>query len=135
MGAPLDPAAQNALLDAWLSRDLTLLPTAYEVALFTAHPSFGGVELDATGGYVRAVVSADLIDFPSAVDGMKTSIPIQFADATAAWSDTASHGLLIDAADSTTRYLAGLLVEEIDVLGAGPGPVAVLSFYWNTEGA
>lgn len=133
MGYPLDIAAQNAALDALLSRDLSGIPTAFEVAFFTAHPLSGGVELDATGGYARASISLDLTDFPAAADGLKTSVEVQFADATGAWSDTAPYVVLIDAADSTTRWYAVPLTSEVDVTEAGPVPAVVLVIPWNTQ--
>jgi hypothetical protein len=133
MGYPLDPAAQNAALDALLSRDLSGIPTAFEVALYDAHPLLGGVELSAVGGYARALISLDLTDFPAASGGTKTSVEVVFADATAGWSDTAPFAVLIDAADSTTRWYAVRLTDEVNVTTAQPGPSVFLSIYFNTE--
>lgn len=133
MGYPLDVAAQNAALDALLSRDLSGIPTVFEVAAFTADPRLGGVELDATGGYARATLSLNLTDFPAAVGGMKTSVPLTYADATGAWSDTAPYVVLIDAADSVTQWYLVPLTEEINVIEAGPVPTAVLLIRFNTE--
>lgn len=133
MGYPLDVAAQNAALDALLSRDLSGIPTTFEAALFTADPRLGGVELDATGGYARPTISLDLTDFPAAVGGQKVSVEVTYADATAGWSDTAPYVVLIDAADSTTQWYLVPLTEEIDVTEAGPVPTAVLLIRFNTE--
>lgn len=134
MGYPLDVAARNALLAAWLGDDAAVtMPTSFEVALLNNHPSLGGTELTSDGGYVRAVVANNSTTFPAPSGGMVTTMQIAFADSTDAWSDTAPYGMLIDAADSVTRYLVGKLTQEIVVLGAAPGPVARLSFYWNTS--
>lgn len=133
MGYPLDVAAQNAALDALLSRDISGLPTAYEVALFNGHPLDGGVELDAVGGYARALINADLTDFPAASDGRKNSISVSFGIPTGAWSDTAPYALMIDHADSTTRWYLVLLTEEVSVTEAGTDPVEIIvGDYWNT---
>ena len=131
MSYPYDVAAQNIALDALLSHDVTLLPTTWEVALYTDHPALGGVELTAAFGYARASLSADLTDFPAAVDGLKESVVVTFATSTADWSDTAPYAVLIDAADSTTRWFVVLLTEEVNVDAAGITPSVVLSNYWN----
>ena len=133
MGYPLDPAAQNAVLDAILSRDVSGLPTSFEVALLNAHPLLGGVELTSDGGYARAIIAADLTDFPAASGGSKVSISLPYGTSTAAYSDTATHYLLIDAGDSTTRYFAGRLLEEIVVDAAGTVVAAQLAAFWNTQ--
>lgn len=135
MAYPFDVAAQNAALDALLSGDVSGIPTAWEVALFGAHPAFSGAELAATGGYARASLNADLTDFPAAVDGLKSSVSVAFPVSTGAWSDTAPYAVLIDAADSTTRWFVVLLTEEVNVTEAGITPSVVLAHYWNTEGA
>lgn len=132
MAYPYDVAAQNAALDALLSRDVSGIPTTWEVALYDGHPSFGGAELAATGGYVRATLNADLTDFPAASDGLKSSVSVAFPVSTAAWSDTAPFVVLIDAADSTTRWFVVQLTEEINVTEAGITPSVQLTNYWNT---
>lgn len=133
MGYPLDVDAQNAALDALLSRDLTGVPTVFEVALFNAHPLFGGTELTATGGYARALINLDLTDFPAAVDGRKNSLPVSFGVPTGPWSDTAPYALMIDHADSTTRWYLVLLSQAVDVDGTETDPVEIiLGDYWNT---
>lgn len=133
MSYPYDTAAQNAALDALLSRDVSSVPTAWEVALYNAHPAFGGTELTSAGGYVRASLNADLTDFPAASSGLKTSVVVAFPTSTAAWSDTAPYAVLIDAADSTTRWFVVLLTEEVNVDAVGVTPSVVLSNYWNVE--
>ena len=130
---PLDVAAQNAALDALLSLDVSGLPTMYEVALYDVHPLLGGVELSATGGYARPTLNADLVDFPAAASGLKTSVPVSFGTSTGAYSDTATYYVLYDAADSTTRWYYGLLTEEVSVDAAGTVVEASLALYWNTE--
>ena len=133
MAYPLDSDAQANALDALLGDDRgAKMPASFEVALFNAHPDFGGTELSATGGYARVTVANDSTTFPDASPD-KTSAPIPFAAATGAWSDTATHFLLLDAADSTTRYFAGLLDDEVDVLVAGTVVTPSLRFYWDQE--
>lgn len=133
MAYPLDTAAQNAALDALLSGDVSGIPTVWEVALFTDHPSLGGTELTATGGYARATLNADLTDWPAASSGLKSSVPVSFGTSTDAYSDTATYALLIDAADSTTRWFPILLTDEVDVGAAGTVVEVTLSTYWNLE--
>lgn len=133
MAYPFDVAAQNAALDALLSRDVSGIPTSWEVALYDGHPSFGGAELASTGGYVRATLAADLTDFPAAVDGLKSSVSAAFPVSTAAWSDTAPYAVLIDGSDSTTRWFVVLLTEEVNVTEAGITPSVVLTHYWNVS--
>jgi hypothetical protein len=133
MAFPLDTAAQNAALDALLSRDVSGIPTVWEVALFTDHPSLGGTELTSAGGYVRPTLNADLTDFPAASSGLKQSIEVAFTDATGAYSDTAPYAVLISGDDSTTRWFVFKLTEEVDVTEAGPVPPVVLTDYWNTN--
>lgn len=132
MAYPLDVGPQNAVLDALFSRDFSGIPTAFEVAAYTAHPDFGGVELDAVGGYARPTVSLDLTDFPAAVDGVKQSIPVTFAAPTDAWSDVAPYYLLLNGTD---RWYTGTFAQAIDVEAAGPAFTVQLAIRWNTEGA
>lgn len=135
MGFPIDVDAQNAALDALLSRDLSGIPTSFEVALFTDHPLRSGVELDAAGGYARPTIALNLTNFPAAVGGLKTSVEVTFADSTGAWSDTAPYAVLIDHADHTTRWYAVRLSQEVNVLGAAPGPSVVLAGFFNRDSA
>lgn len=130
---PLDIAAQNAALDALLSRDVSGIPTEFEVAAYTDWPDSGGVEIDSSGGYVRPTISLDLTDWPAATGGEKVSIEVQFADSTGPWEDTIPVVVLISAADSTTRWYPVRLTEEINVLGAATGPKVVLLIRFNTE--
>lgn len=133
MAYPLDVAAQNAALDALLGRDVSGVPTAWEVALFDLHPEEGGVELSADGGYARGSLSNDTTDLPAASDGLKTSVVVDFGTSTDAYSDTASYAVLFDAADSTTRWFAVPLGQEVDVPAAGVPVKVRLSSFWNTE--
>lgn len=134
MAYPFDVAAQNAALDALLSRDVSGIPTTWEVALYDAHPAFGGAELTSDGGYARAALDADLTDFPAASDGLKSSVSVAFPESTGAYSDTAPYAVLIDGSDSTSRWFVVLLTEEVNVTEAGITPSVVLSNYWNVEG-
>ena len=135
MAYPLDTAAQNATLDAMFgdNRGATM-PTSFEVALYDGHPLSGGTEVSG-GGYVRPVVANNSTTFPLPADGgLKTSAAIAITDPTGAWSDTVTHWLLIDAADSTTRYVWGLLSEELSIDGSETDIEIVLAIPWNTEG-
>lgn len=133
MAYPLDTAAQNAALDALLSRDVSGIPTVWEVALFTDHPDLGGTELTSAGGYARATLNANLTDFPAAASGLKTSVTVSFGTSTAAYSDTAPYALMIDAADSTTRWFARPLNQEVNVTAAGADVAVQLTNFWDTE--
>jgi hypothetical protein len=132
MAFPLDTAAQNASLDALLGRDITGIPTAWEVALYDAHPLLGGAELAATGGYARASLSNNTTDLPAAVDGLKTSVTVSFGASSGAYSDTATHAVLVDAADSSTRWFVVTLAEEVVVDEALPDVLVQLSATWDT---
>jgi hypothetical protein len=133
MSYPLDVAAQSAALDALLGDNAaSTVPTSFEVAIFDGSPLAGGVELDSTGGYARAVVANTSAVFPDAVSGQKVSATISFAAPSAAWSDTGTDFVLYDAADSTTAWFFGRLLEEIAVDGTETGVAIQLALYWNT---
>lgn len=132
MGYPLDTAAQDAALDALLGGDSSGIPSAWEVALFTDHPDLGGVELDSDGGYERGSLNNDLTDLPAASSGLKTSVSVAFGTSTDAFSDTATYAVLIDAADSTTRWFAVPLDDEVSVDATDAVVSASFSFNWNT---
>lgn len=136
MAYPLDVDAQNDGLKAWFGDGRAAsIPSSWEVALWTGHPlASGSAELAADGGYARLVVANSSTNFPDPTAGVVISADLVWPDPTGAWSDTATHFLLLDAADSTTRWYVGLLGEEIDVTGAGPGFATQLSIPWNTEG-
>lgn len=133
MAYPLAVAAQSAALDALLgdNRGVTM-PTSFEVALFNGDPQLGGSELTSDGGYVRVTVANDSTTFPAAVSGQKVSAVIAFATSSDAWSDTATHYLLYDAADSTTAWFPGRLLDEVSVDDADTDVAVQLAAYWNT---
>jgi hypothetical protein len=132
MGYPLDITAQNAALDALLGDNAgASMPSSFEVALFTAHPLLGGTELDATGGYGRVTIANDSSVWPDASSGQKVSAIIPLAAPSGAWSDTATHYLLYDAADSTTAYLPGRLLSELAVDGTETTLAVQLAAFWN----
>ena len=135
MSYPLDVAAQNAGLRAWFgdARGSTV-PASWEVALLTTLPSLGGVELTSAGGYARVVVANTSANFPDPSSGVVIASPITWPAPTAAYSDSATAFLLIDHADSTTRWYAGLLLSEISVTEAQPGFEISPAIPWNTEG-
>lgn len=133
MSYPLDTAAQSAALDALLSRDVSGIPTVWEVAGYTDDPRAGGVEISGPG-YARPTLSADLTDWPSASAGAKTSATVPVADPTGPWTDTVRWWVLIDAADSTTRWFFGRLMEEVAVTtGTETGISYQLTITWNLE--
>lgn len=133
MAYPLDTAAQNAALDAMLSRDVSGIPTSWEVALYDGDPRSGGVEISG-GGYARPVIAANLVDFPASSGGAKTSTTVPLADPTGPWSNTARFWVLVDHADSTTRWFFGRLLGEIAVTtGTETGISVQLTERWNVE--
>ena len=136
MAYPLDVAAQNAGLKAWFGDGRAAsVPASWEVALFDGHPVIGGVELASDGGYERLVVANTSANFPDPVDGVITSAALTWPDPTDAYSDTATHYVLIDHADGSARWYVGVLGQAIDVTEAQPGFVTTLAIRWNTEGA
>jgi hypothetical protein len=136
MGYPLDTTAQNAVLDSMLGDNAgATMPSSFEVALFDAHPLAGGTELTSDGGYVRAVIANTSAVWPDAASGQKVSALLTFATSTDAWSDTATHYLLYDAADSTTAYFPGRLLAEVAVDAAGTIVRPSLVAFWNTTSA
>lgn len=134
MSYPLDIPAQNAALDALLSRDISGLPTEWEVALYAGDPDGDGTELTSDGGYARVVINADMVDWAAAADGEKLSMLVDYGAPTGPWSDVATHYLLIDHADSATRWYPGLLVDALTVIGTELTVKVQLSQYWNTVG-
>lgn len=135
MAYPLDISAQNAGLKAWFGNGRAAsMPSSWEVALFTDHPLFGGTELTSTGGYARLVVANTSANFPDPTVGVVQSALLTWAAPTGAWSDVATTFLLLDHADSTTRWYVGLLSQAINVTGAGPAFQTQLAIPWNTEG-
>lgn len=99
-------AAGDALMASLLS-----LPDG-EVALYADLPTDPANELDATGGYARASVSAaDWVQ-----DGTQASMAVAFADATDAWLDQPVFwGWLVD---DVLLFFEPLLDPE-EVTGAG----------------
>jgi hypothetical protein len=136
MAFPLDTAAQSAALDAMLGDNrASTCPTSFEVALFTDHPLNGGTELTSAGGYARVVVANTSANFPDAVAGAKTSVPVSFGIASDAYSDTATCWVLFDHADSTTRWFVGRPDREISIDEFGDVAQITLEIFWNTTAA
>lgn len=136
MGYPLDTTAQNACLDALLGDNRgASMPSSFEVALFNGHPLSGGTELTSAGGYVRKVIANTTAIWPAASSGQKVSAILTWATPTGAWSDTATHYQLIDAADHTTRYFPGRLVGEVVVDAVGDVARVQLAAFFNTASA
>jgi hypothetical protein len=112
-------AVQNAWLDLYL-RGVGTAPSSLELALFFGDPSDGGTELTSDGGYARATINAS--DWAAADAGSSVAGPIDFADATDAWSDTATHWCLVDGGDLGP---SGALTDPLEV--TGPGAVSLTS--------
>lgn len=131
MGYPLDVAAQNASLDAWLGDNhASVEPASFQLAIFNASPLTDGVELDTVGGYTRATITNDSAAWPDAADGRKVATPVDFT-VTAAWSDTGTHWVLFGA-DGVTRWFAGRLASEMAVDGTETTVQAQPVAFWNT---
>lgn len=118
----LDVAAQNASLD----NDYGVnhgpgSPDSHDLALFTDHPAYGGVEV--TGpGYARVTVAA--ADWPDA-DGGAKSVTKTFPDPTDAWTDGAYWVLF----DVSTAWDYAPLTEPLNVTGPGAGPLVTITIY------
>lgn len=126
----VDDAAKNAALDALYGVNAsTAMPATFEVALFAGDPRVDGVELDDTmGGYARVACDNDATMWNGAADGIKESAPVEFPDATDAWSDTADWWvIMVDDAP----FDCGRLSEPITITGARPGPVVTLTVYFG----
>jgi hypothetical protein len=115
-----DVAAETAILDLLLGDGAGAgAPSAFRFLLFHGDPNTDGVELDAVGGYTPLVLANTTANFPDAVDGMK-AVPVAFADATDAFSDTTTHWQMVDDDNPTVGWFNGEWANEIDVAGAGP---------------
>jgi hypothetical protein len=128
----LSAAAQSASLnnDYGANKGVSA-PVSHEVALFNGDPVLGGTELAATGGYARVTITNNGTTWPDASAGATTSATVTFPTSTAAWSDTATHFVLYDHADSVTQWDSGLLKDEISVDAAGEAPRAELTIYYE----
>lgn len=93
-------------------RNVGTAPASLELALFAGDPSDGGTELTSDGGYARVTINA--ADWSSGTDGSVIAGPIAFADATDAWSDTATHWCLIEGSDLGE---CGSLTDPITIAG------------------
>lgn len=120
-------AAQNASLDN--DYGTTRGPNAadsHELALFSGDPMLGGVEISG-GGYVRATVLP--ADWGAAAGGAK-SATVTFPDTTSEWLTNVTHWLLLDAADSTTRWDSASFAEAGEITDMGDGPVATVTVFY-----
>lgn len=115
-----DVAAESAILDLILGDGAGAgAPAAFRFLLFHGDPNTTGTELSSAGGYTPAVLANTTANFPDAVSGMK-SVPVAFADATGAFSDTTTHWQMVDDANPTVGWFNGVWANEINVLGSGP---------------
>lgn len=132
----LDVAAQDSSLNNDYGASAgSNAPTSHEVALFNGAPWESGTELASTGGYARVVLANNGTNWPGASGGATTSAVVTFPTSTAAWSDTATHFVLYDAADSTTAWDAQALSDEISVDAAGFVARLQLTVFYNAVGA
>jgi hypothetical protein len=128
----LDAAAQSASLNNdYGANKGPNAPASHELALFTGDPRVGGTELTSAGGYARVVVANNGTNWPGASGGSTTSAEIALPTSTGAWSDTATWFVLFDAADSTTRWDAMPLFEEIDITVAGVTKSLILTINYQ----
>lgn len=126
-----DVAAETATLDLILGDSAGAgAPSAFRFLLFNGDPNTTGTELAADGGYTPAVMANTTANFPDAVDGRK-SVPVAFADATAAYSDTATHWQMVDDDNPDVGWFNGVLANEVDVLGPGPVSLIATIFFGN----
>lgn len=112
---------QNQILDAWLGTGRAAgTPDSYDLELWAGDPRDDGSLEVSGGGYAAQTVDAD--DWGPA-DGGQTSTTafVQFPDATAEYSDTATHYVLRDTTTDEVAFCAPL-GEPLDVTGAGDGP-------------
>lgn len=131
----LDPAAQSASLDNdYGANKGPNAAAAHELALFTGDPVLGGTELTSDGGYVRVVVTNNGTNWPGASGGSTTSAVQSLPTSTGAWSDTATWFVLLDHADSVTRWDSGPLADEISVDAAGTVVTTSLTVYYEDSG-
>lgn len=129
-----DLAARNASLnnDYGATRGPNA-PDAHSLALFSGDPMIdagdgGGVEISG-GGYAR--VTIDQSEWLPAADGLKTlAAPKTFPATTGEWPDTVTHWALYD---GSTMWDCGPLAEEVDVTGAGAGPVVNVTVFYDDD--
>lgn len=120
-------AVQQKRLDL-IFRGVGSPPASLDLALFFGEPGNGGTELTSAGGYARVTIAA--ADWTSGTDGSVTAGPIDFADATDAWSDTATFWCLVEGAD-LAEY--GALTDPVEVTGAGAVSLAsITAFFADT---
>lgn len=131
----LDVGPRNFSLDmSYGSTRGTGSASSHEVALFTADPNQGGVELGSAGGYARATLANNGTSWPSAASGgMKTSISVSFPSSTGAWSAEATWAVLIAAGG--VRWDSGPLSQSVLVTEAGVVVQTRIRVFYNNEGA
>lgn len=117
-------AVQQKRLDL-IFRGVGSPPSSLDLALFFGDPSDGGTELTSTGGYARVTIAA--ADWTSGTDGSVTAGPINFTDATAAWSDTATHWCLVEGTDLAE---CGELTDPLVVAEAGSVSLASITVFF-----
>lgn len=140
MSAPLDVDAQDVWLDCLLGDGAgSSSPASFELALFNGDPDNGGTEVVSSGGYVRFEPANNSTNFPDASGGQKVSAIFDFGDPSGPWvgvsTDEITHWLLLDASDSTTRYISRRFTSPFTVTGAETETPVQLVISWNTEGA
>ncbi len=126
-------------------------PSSFVLALFVGDPMGSGVEVDdettlvdedtgvesvVANGYVRATVANNGTNFPAAdaTTGILTTPTISFPVSTAAYPDTVTHWLLLDASGGTAGWDSGALgaSDQLVVEGAGVTPALSLTIFYSS---
>lgn len=128
----LSTAAQNKSLDNdYGSSKGANAAASHKVAMYAGDPATTGTELAATGGYAQVTLTNNGTSWPSvAAGGAKTSMQITFPTSTAAWSDVATHFLLLDATTGD-EWDSGPLSAELSVDQAGVIAKVTLTVFYN----
>lgn len=128
----LDTAAQNKSLDNdYGATRGSNAPASHQLALFAGDPSLDGVELASAGGYARVTIANNGTSWPAAAAGQKTGPGVTFPTSTGAWSDVATHWVLIGS--DGNRWDSGALAEEIDITAAGVTKKVTPTIYYGTR--
>lgn len=128
----LSTDAQDASLDMSYGASKGALAAAtHELALFNGDPRTTGTELTSAGGYDRVTVTNNGTNWPGASGGSTVSAPQVLPTSSGAWSDTATHFVLYDAADGTTAWDSGELTEEISIDASGVVVSVVCTVYYG----
>jgi hypothetical protein len=134
----LDPSLQARSLDLYYDDPAKihylLLMSGDPGTLDDPAADWATLELASDGGYARVIVSDTDWDPADVANGTKAiSTEWFFPDATAAYSDTATHFGLADGDDPTLLADYGELESPITVTGAGTGPSLLVTVYYDNS--